>query len=226
MDYLNAEMKKEYFLKLREFVKTEQTQKRIYPENTNIFNAFEQCPYYDLKIVILGNEPYTDGSDHGLAWSTISGAVTPTLCNIFKEIRKDIFPKYENIEFNLSRTTNLTQWANQGVLLLNTILTAEKGKQNAHKNKGWEIFTQNTIKFINEHKYNKVVFMLWGKGALEYKEFIDQKKHLVLEAAHPNPYTASQGFFGCKHFSQANEFILKHYLNLRNQQAPIGWHLF
>lgn len=220
--HIQSEMQKEYFIKLRAFIKSEQLTKQIYPDNNLIFNAFEQCPYYDLKVVIIGNEPYTNGGDHGLAWSTTKHDIPDSLFNIFKEVRKDMFEPFENTNMVIHRTNNLTQWANQGVLFLNTLLTSEKGKQYAHKNKGWELFMEATLKKINEHQ-NKVVFMLWGKEACGWERLIDTTKHLVLTSSHPSSHTAQQGFMGCKHFSTANEFIKKHYFN---QRLPIRWHLF
>lgn len=221
--HLEAEMQKDYFTKLRAFVKEEQRTKDIYPANELIFNAFEQCPYWDLKVVILGKEPYSGyGMDHGLAYST-PGSTTPDgLFNVLKEVRKDIFARWENTNMVLHKTNNLTQWAKQGVLLLNTVLTVEKNKADSHKNKGWEEFTINTLKLINNHP-SRVVYMLWGKTVGEYKQYIDTTRHLVLEASHPNSFTAAQGFWGCQHFKQADEFILKHYFNKR---MPVSWQLF
>lgn len=220
--HIEVELKKPYFSKLREFVSAERKVKQIYPAPDLIFNAFAQCPYYDLKVVILGNEPYTTGFDHGLAWSETMQRNNPSTFNIFKEVRRDMFVEFENKELAIHKTGNLTQWANQGVLLLNTLLTSEKGIKESHKNKGWEEFTANTIKLINDHP-NRVVFMLWGKRLSEYRHLIDESRHLVLEASNPSPHTVQQGFMGCKHFSQANDFISKHYFNKR---LPVKWHLF
>lgn len=221
--HIESEMAKEYFIKLRSFIKAEQSVKQIYPDNSLIFNAFEQCPYTDLKVVIIGSEPYGNGYDHGLAWSTTQQTDNPSLYNILKEVKKDMFIKWENTNMIIHKTNNLTQWANQGVLLLNQLLTSEKGVQHSHKNKGWEIFFENTIKMISDSHPNRVVFMLWGKGACEWSRLINQDRHLVLEASHPSPHTEQQGFMGCKHFSQANAFIKKHHFN---KLLPIKWHLF
>lgn len=219
--HIEDEMAKPYFTKLREYIKSQQAIKQVYPDNNLIFNAFEQCPYHDLKVVILGSEPDNNGSAHGLAWSTIKQEIPDSLFNIFREIRKDVFPEFENKDMVIHKSGNLTSWANQGVLLLNQILTSEKGVKDAHKNKGWEVFCENTIKAINEHP-NKIVFMLWGKGAVEYSRLIGSK-HLVLEASHPSSYTAQQGFFGCRHFSESGKFILKEY---KQTKLPVKWHLF
>jgi len=221
--HIDTEMAKDYFVKLRTYIKTQQANVQVYPENNLIFNAFELCPYYDLKVVILGTEPHTNNSAHGLAWSVQNGSATDSLYNVLKEIKKDIFPKFENTNMVLHKTANLTQWAQQGVLLLNILLTSEKGKKEAHKNKGWEEFASNTIKMLSDNHPNRLVFMLWGKTAQEYGALIDREKHLVLETSHPNPYTEQQGFMGCKHFSQANDFISKHHFN---KLLPIKWHLF
>jgi uracil-DNA glycosylase len=219
--HLTTEMQKDYFVKLRAFVKEEQRTKDILPPNNLIFNAFEQCPYWDLKVVIIGKEPYSQkGLDHGLAYSIQSGS-SDALFNILKEVRKDIFEQWETTRTVIHKTSNLTQWAKQGMLLLNSVLTVEKDRPESHKNKGWEEFTINTIKYINHHP-NRVVFMLWGKFVEQFKEHIDQSRHLVLSASHPSSYTAQQGFIGCHHFSQSDKFILKNYFNKR---MPILWHL-
>jgi len=221
--HLESEMAKDYFVKLRAFIKSEQQTKQIYPENNLIFNAFEQCPFSDLKVVIVGSEPYTSSKSHGLSWSVSNGTAGDSLYNVLKEVKKDMFKEFENTNMVIHKTANLTQWAQQGVLLLNVLLTSEKGKKEAHKNKGWEEFFVNTIKKINEHPTNRVVFMLWGKGACDYAEMIDKERHLVLEASHPSPHTEQQGFMGCKHFSTANAFIHKHHFN---KLLPVKWHLF
>lgn len=223
INHLEKEMQQQYFVELKAFVKAQQAQKHVYPENALIFNAFEQCPWYDLKVVILGTEPQTNGGDHGLAYSSTKGTFEAQQ-NIFKEILDDDLSVFRHVNYNLFKTANLIQWAKQGVLLLNVLLTAEKDKKQAHANKGWETFTGNTLNMISDKK-DPMVFMLWGKMAQEYKPFIDDKKHLVLEASHPSSYTAMQGFFGCKHFSQANDFIVKNYINKANQKVGIAWNL-
>ena len=219
-EHIEAEMQKPYFQKLREYVKSQQAIKQIYPDNNLIFNAFEQTSYYDLKVVILGGEPDNNGSAHGLAWSTTRQDIPDALFNIFKEVRKDVFPEFDNKDMVIHKSGNLTSWANQGVLLLNQVLTSEKGVKDSHKNKGWEEFCKNTIIALNSHP-NRVVFMLWGKGACEYTELID-KKHLVLEGSHPSSYTAQNGFFGERFFTRSNEFVLKEYKKTR---LPVKWHI-
>jgi uracil-DNA glycosylase len=221
IDFINSEISSEYGLKLQEFIKQERLTKLIYPNPENVFDAFRLCDYYDLKVVILGQDPYhSTMTAHGLAFSSLQGQTPPSLQNIFYEIKNDVFPEFRQSNTNLFKSNNLTCWAQQGVLLLNTILTVEKGLPLSHKNKGWEQFTQNTIKFLNNHP-NKIVYMLWGNNAKDYKQYIDTTKHLVLEANHPSPMSANRGgWYGTKHFSQANEFIKKHYWN---KKPMINW---
>lgn len=232
-NFLDEEMEKEYFVKLRQFIETERKTKEIYPAPQHVFNAFALCRYQDLKVVILGQDPYhTPGTAHGLAFSTVSQVIPPSLQNIFIEVKQNFIDEflrdskqsYVNPEkVVLFKSNNLTKWAEQGVLLLNTILTVEKGTALSHKNKGWEEFTKNTITWLNDHPY-QLVYMLWGNNAKEYKQYINTERHLVLEAAHPSPYSANSGFFGCKHFSIANDFINKTY-NTGNggTRSPISW---
>ena len=217
--FIDEELTKPYFQELDKFVKQQRQSKEIYPSAENVFNAFTICNYWDLKVIILGGEPDSyPGNAHGLAFSTLKQEMGFILSNIFREVKNDIYPEFINHNSPIFKTNNLTQWAKQGILLLNILLTVEKEKSLSHRGKGWEQFTQNTLKFLNEHP-RRLVYMLWGKNALSYKGFIDGEKHLILEAAHPSPHTAQNGFFGCKHFSQANEFILK------TQNKTIGWHL-
>ena len=199
---LKDEFKKEYFAKLGTFVKSEYKNKIIFPEYKNIFNSLRLTDYDDVKVVIIGQDPYHGvGEAHGLCFSVQEGVKTPpSLANIFKELRNDL---------GIIRTkTDLTDWAKQGVLLLNAIMTVEKDKPLSHKDKGWEIFTDNIIKYLNERE-KPVIFVLWGSYARSKKELIDLKKHYVIESAHPSPLSASRGFFGSKPFSRINEILNK-----------------
>lgn len=221
--FINDEMKKEYMVKLIAYIKKEREEHQVYPEPHALFNAFALCDYYDLKVVILGQDPYhTPLTAHGLAFSSLQGYTPPSLVNIFQEIKEDVFSsrEFSQTRLELFPTNNLTCWAKQGVLLLNTILTVRKGEANSHKNKGWEQFTEAVIKKLNSHP-DRIVYMLWGNNAKAYAPLIDREKHLVLEAVHPSPMAANQGgWFGCKHFSQANAFINKHYFN---KKVGINW---
>lgn len=199
---LKDEFKKEYFAKLGTFVKSEYKNKIIFPEYKNIFNSLRLTDYDDVKVVIIGQDPYHGvGEAHGLCFSVQEGVKTPpSLANIFKELRNDL---------GIIRTkTDLTDWAKQGVLLLNAIMTVEKDKPLSHKDKGWEIFTDNIIKYLNERE-KPIIFVLWGSYARSKKELIDLKKHYVIESAHPSPLSASRGFFGSKPFSRINEILNK-----------------
>jgi len=215
-EHINQEMSKEYGVKLRDFVKTERLTKHIYPASENLMDAFRLCDYSDLKVVILGNEPYhSPMTSHGLAFSSLQSNIPPSLQNIFKEIKNDEYDRWTNSSQVLFKNPNLTEWAVQGVLLLNTVMTVEKGVPGSHKNKGWEQFTIATINFLNNYP-GPLIYMLWGNNAKEYKQYINLEKHTVLEANHPSPMTADRGgWFGCKHFSKANQFIAKHYFNIK-----------
>lgn len=215
------EMEKDYGKALKTFIQNERKDKFIYPQPNDVFNAFLYCDYNDCAVVILGQDPYhSPATAHGLAFSSLQSSVPPSLQNIFHEIRNDYFPEFSQCNANLFKSNNLVQWAEQGVLLLNTILTVEKGLPLSHKNKGWEEFTKNTILFLNDHP-ERLVFMLWGNNTKEYKQYINCEKHLVLEANHPSPMSANRGgWFGCKHFTKANDFIKK---NRWNRHAGINW---
>ena len=208
---LEAEFKKDYYLSLREFLKTEYFSRKIYPPMNDIFNALKYTSYEDARVVILGQDPYHGaGQAHGLCFSVKRGIpLPPSLKNIFKEL---------NDEFGIVTPTSgeLVGWARQGVLLLNTTLTVREGAPQSHKGHGWEILTDRIIELINE-KDKPVVFMLWGGNARAKKSLITNKKHLVLECAHPSPLSAYAGFFGCNHFSMANEYLEK------MNEAPIDW---
>lgn len=185
----------------------------IYPPQDQIFNALELIPFDQVKIVLLGQDPYHGpGQAHGLSFSVPEGTkIPPSLRNIFKEIQSDI---YDGKPQNFS--TDLTRWAKQGVLLLNAALTVEANKAASHKNLGWHKLTDEIVKELN-HQREHLVFMLWGRHAQSKRDFIDSNKHLILEAPHPSPLSANRGFLGCKHFSQANSYLEAHTL------SPIEW---
>ena len=207
---LKDEFKKEYFAKLGGFVKSEYKNKIIFPEYKNIFNSLRLTDYDDVKVVIIGQDPYHGvGEAHGLCFSVQEGVkMPPSLANIFKELKSDL---------GITRTkTDLTDWAKQGVLLLNAIMTVEKDKPLSHKDKGWEIFTDNIIKYLNERE-KPVIFVLWGSYARSKKELINTKKHYIIESAHPSPLSASRGFLGSKPFSKINEILVK------TNQDTIRW---
>lgn len=187
--------------------------KIIYPKNALIFNAFNLTPFSKLKVVILGQDPYHGKNQaHGLSFSVPKGIkIPPSLKNIYKELESDL-------NFSIPNHGNLESWAKQGVLLLNAILTVNASEPASHKKSGWEDFTDTVIKKISDNSENKV-FLLWGRFAQEKSKFIDSSKHLVLKAAHPSPFSAHNGFFGCKHFSKTNEYLVKH------GQAPINWQI-
>jgi uracil-DNA glycosylase len=209
---LSEEFKKPYFEKLTVFVKNEYKQHEVYPAGRSIFSAFDICGFEKVKVVILGQDPYHGaGQAHGLSFSVCDGVTKPpSLLNIFKEIESDL-----NIP--MPQSGNLERWATQGVLLLNATLTVRAGQAGSHQNIGWEVFTDAVIDCISDLKQN-VVFMLWGAYAQKKGQIIDQNKHLVLKARHPSPMSANQGgWFGNKHFSQANEYLKA------NNLEPIIW---
>lgn len=183
----------------------------LYPSGKNIFNAFNLAPFDKVKVVILGQDPYHGrGQAHGLSFSVPDGVrLPPSLLNIFKEIESDLGVK-------MPEGGNLEGWARQGVLLLNAILTVRAGSPASHRNIGWEKLTDAAIKALSEKREN-IVFLLWGKFAQEKENLIDASKHLILKAPHPSPFSANSGFFGCKHFSKTNEYLLK------RGQEPIDW---
>lgn len=198
---LKDEFGKDYFGKLTDFVKTEYSSKQIFPAGSQIFNAFDQCPFDKVKVVIIGQDPYHGpGQAHGLCFSVNDGVpFPPSLLNIFKEIERDLGIPYP-------QSGNLTRWAQQGVLLLNATLTVEAHKAGSHQGKGWETFTDAAIRKLATEKQN-IVFMLWGSYAQQKGAMIDASKHLVLKSVHPSPLSAYRGFIGCGHFSQANQFL-------------------
>lgn len=199
---LKDEFKKEYFKNLGIFVKSEYKSKRIFPEYKDIFNALRYTDYDQVKVVILGQDPYHgDMEAHGLSFSVKEGVkMPPSLANIFKELYSDL---------GIKRTkTDLTDWALEGVLLLNSIMTVVRDTPLSHKGKGWEIFTDKIIEKLGERE-EPMVFILWGSYARSKKELIKNKKHLILESVHPSPLSANRGFFGSKPFSKTNEFLEK-----------------
>ena len=208
---LQAEFEKPYFTNLVEFLKKEkESGKTIYPPGPQIFNAFEQCPFDKVRVVILGQDPYHQpGQAMGLSFSVPKGIPLPaSLKNIYKELHSDL-------DVKMPGHGDLTEWAKNGVFLLNAILTVEKSKAGSHQKTGWQEFTDAVIRNLSDHK-SRIVFLLWGNFARSKKVLIDQSKHTVLEAAHPSPL-AGGAFFGCRHFSKTNEILLQ--LN----QPPIEW---
>ena len=201
------------YLKIREFLKKEYFTRTIYPPMEDLYNCFRFTPFEDVKCVILGQDPYHNpGQAHGLCFSVREGIdPPPSLINIYKEIESDL-----NIKEPMNKG-DLTSWAKSGVLLLNTVLTVRAGSANSHKDCGWQWFTDEVIKRISARN-TPVVFMLWGANARSKKNLIDGKKHLILECAHPSPLSAYNGFFGCRHFSKCNEFLLSRGLSEVNWQ--------
>jgi uracil-DNA glycosylase len=198
---LNKEFSAPYFLNLTEFLKEERKTYQIFPPEPQVFNAFEKCSFDETKVVIIGQDPYHGlGQAHGLCFSVPTGVKPPpSLANIFKELKSDIHKE-------IPSSGNLEHWASQGVLLLNASLTVRSNTAGSHQKKGWEEFTDAVIHSLNEEKKN-VVFILWGAYAQKKGNFIDTQKHLVLKAAHPSPFSAYNGFMGCKHFSKTNEYL-------------------
>lgn len=211
--FLQKEWQEPYFEKLSAFVHTEYETKTIFPPKNKVFSAFEACAYKDIKVVILGQDPYHEVNQaHGMCFSVNLGVkIPPSLMNIYKELQNDLGCYIPNNGY-------LMPWARQGVFLLNTVMTVQEGRANSHAGKGWEIFTDHVIQEINK-KDTPVVFLLWGRNARNKAAMIDQTKHLVLECAHPSPLSAYNGFFGCRHFSKANAFLKQH------GQQPIDWQI-
>lgn len=210
-ELLRGEFQKEYYLKLRQFLISEYNTHTIYPPMGDIFNALRATPYASVKAVILGQDPYHGaGQAHGMCFSVKKGVQPPpSLVNIFKELNADLgvpIPKHGQ----------LTDWAKNGVLLLNTALTVREGQANSHRGMGWEIFTDRVIELLNKRE-QPIVFLLWGGNARAKKRLITSPQHLVLECTHPSPLSAYNGFFGCRHFSKTNEFLKA------NGISPIDW---
>lgn len=212
-ELLKDEFNKEYYLKLRDFLKTEYSTKTIFPNMYNIFDALKHTSYNETKVLILGQDPYHgENQAHGLAFSVQPNvAIPPSLLNMYKELNSDLGCFIPDNGY-------LIPWADQGVLLLNTALTVRAHEANSHKDKGWEIFTDKIIQLLNERK-DPVIFVLWGANARKKKAFIDSSRHYILEAPHPSPLSAHRGFFGCKHFSKINEILNS------VGKVPINWQI-
>lgn len=210
---LEDEFKKDYYLKLREFLKEEYSTKTIYPHMNNIFNALKLTSYEDVKVVILGQDPYHGPNQaHGLAFSVTEGVkAPPSLVNIYKELNR-------SLGLYIPNNGNLEKWAKNGVLLLNTSLTVREASPNSHQNIGWEIFTDHIIKLLNDRE-KPVIFMLWGNNAKNKSWLIDNPRHHILTSVHPSPLSANRGFIGCDHFKTANEILIS------EGQSPIDWQI-
>ena len=207
---LSDEIKKDYFVNIINTVDNLYKEKEIYPKKEDVFNAFK-IPYSDIKVVILGQDPYHgEGEAHGYAFSCLKKPIPPSLKNIYKELYSDL-----GIEKDMTNG-DLTPWANQGVMLLNAGLTVEKDKPNSHKDLGWNKFTDAVISKLNERE-DPIVFILWGNFAREKAKLITNPQHLVIESAHPSPFSARNGFFGSRPFSKTNEFLKK------NNKKEINW---
>ncbi|AGR78320.1 uracil-DNA glycosylase, family 1 [Aliarcobacter butzleri 7h1h] len=203
-DIIENEQQKLYYEKLKEEIDKRYENSIVFPEKQNIFKAFSLTKFEDLKVVILGQDPYHGiGQAQGLSFSTPSNIKNPpSMVNILKEINDDLGKK------SVCEDGDLTLWAKQGIMLLNTILTVEQGLPKSHHNLGWEIFTDNIIKYISDNKEN-VIFLLWGSPAISKTKLIDKNKHFILTAPHPSPLSVYRGFYGCKHFSKTNEILKK-----------------
>lgn len=209
---LEDEFKKPYMQQLKQFLIEQKEQKKIiYPKGSLIFNALNSTHFNQIKVVILGQDPYHgQGQAHGLCFSVPEHiAPPPSLLNIYREIADDLNTHNHN-------NGNLTHWAKQGVLLLNSVLTVEQGKATSHQGQGWEQFTDAIVQAINK-KLENIVFMLWGAYAQRKGELLDKNKHLILKAPHPSPLSAHRGFFGCRHFSRCNQYLQQ------QQKEPINW---
>jgi len=210
---LDPEFEKEYYKQLHNFLAQEYRSRTIYPDMYEIFSTLQCTAYSDVKVVILGQDPYHGpGQAHGFSFSVKPGIdIPPSLQNIYKELASDL-------GCYIPKTGYLKKWADQGVLLLNAVLTVRAGQANSHKGMGWEIFTDRVIELLNERE-KPVVFLLWGRNARNKKALITNPNHLVLEAAHPSPLSAYNGFFGCRHFSKANDFLQSHGM------TPVDWQI-
>ncbi len=213
LEPLAAEFKKPYYAQLYRFVNNEYATHTIYPKKQDVFAAYDRTPLANVKVLILGQDPYHEpGQAHGLCFSVNPGIeIPPSLVNIYKELHDDLGCFIPN-------NGCLTKWADQGVMLLNTVLTVRAHAANSHQNKGWEQFTDATIAALNKQD-RPIVFMLWGRSAQQKASMLDNPKHLVLKAAHPSPLSAYRGFLGCRHFSKANDFLA------RNGQSPVDWQI-
>lgn len=212
-ELLKGEFEKEYYLKLRKFLANEYRTRKIYPDMYDIFNSLKYTSYSDVKAVIIGQDPYHGaGQAHGLCFSVQKGvAVPPSLQNIYKELEADLgIPPAQH--------GYLKKWADNGVLMMNAVLTVREGMANSHKGMGWEIFTDRVIELLNNRE-KPMVFLLWGGNAKQKKSLITNPAHLILQAAHPSPLSAYNGFFGCRHFSKTNAFLEEHGM------TPIDWRI-
>ena len=212
-ELLKGEFEKEYYLKLREFLKKEYFTYQIYPNMYDIFNALKYTSYSDVKAVIIGQDPYHGpGQAHGLCFSVQKGvAIPPSLQNMYKEL-------YSDLGIPPASHGYLKKWADNGVLMMNAVLTVRGGQANSHRNMGWEVFTDKVIELLNKRE-QPMVFILWGNNAKQKMKLITNPNHLILQAAHPSPLSAFNGFFGCKHFSKTNDFLISHGI------APIDWNI-
>ena len=212
-DFVEAEKQKDYYAELKEKVEAEYASRTIFPPKREIFRCLNLTSYDDVKVVILGQDPYHEkGQANGLAFSVRPGVqIPPSLVNIFKECHDDLGTRIPN-------NGDLTSWAKQGVLLLNNVLTVREHQANSHRYFGWETFTLNVVRLLNERE-KPMVFILWGKNAIEKEKYIDAARHLVLKSAHPSPLSAYRGFFGSRPFSKANAFLKK------TGQTPVNWQI-
>jgi uracil-DNA glycosylase len=212
-ELLKDEFQKEYYLKLRQFLMKEYNTKTIYPDKYNVFETLKLTAYKDVKVAIIGQDPYHgDNQAHGLAFSVQQKVdIPPSLMNIFKELASDLNCYIPNNGY-------LVPWAKQGVLLLNTSLTVVARVANSHRNKGWEIFTDMIIQLLSK-KETPMVFLLWGNNAKDKVKYITNQEHLILSSVHPSPLSANRGFFGCKHFSKSNKFLKE------SGQTEIDWQI-
>ena len=210
-EILAEEMQKDYYQELQDFVQKRRAEVRVFPEAKNVFNALELTPFESVKVVILGQDPYHGfGQAHGLSFSVQKGIpLPPSLKNIYKELQEDIGGE-------LPTEGDLSHWAKQGVLLLNTVLTVEEGNANSHKGMGWERLTNRLIESLNKLKH-PVIFILWGKPAQDKEKLITNSNHVILKAPHPSPLSAYRGFFGSKPFSKVNDILIQ------QGQTPIRW---
>lgn len=213
LDAMKEEFKKPYYTNLYSKVVEEYNTHRVFPEKNDIFNAFHFTPLKDVKVVILGQDPYHGvGQAHGLCFSVKPGVeIPPSLVNVYKELQDDLGCKVPNHGY-------LTKWAEQGVLMLNTVLTVRAHQANSHRGIGWEEFTDSAIKIINKQD-RPIVYILWGRPAQNKKYMLNNAKHFILEAPHPSPLSSYRGFFGSKPFSKTNEFLIA------NGEAPIDWQI-
>jgi uracil-DNA glycosylase len=212
-EQLKCEFEKEYFKDLRNFIVEEKSKYTVYPPGSLIFNAFNKTPFDKVKVILLGQDPYHGaGQAHGLCFSVPFGIKPPpSLVNIYKELQSDV-------GFTPPSHGNLEPWTQQGVFLLNATLTVRANTAGSHQNRGWEIFTDKVISVLNEKREN-IAFVLWGKYAQAKEQLIDNNKHLILKAAHPSPFSAYNGFFGCRHFSKINEYFKE------NKIEEINWNI-